>query len=191
MSWRPARLRNCFDEGRRPTVQGRPTTHHRDYYLATDGSVDGEGGRVGAVAETIDGVRVGTWSRPAPVVDNNDAELKALHWGLDLLAARAPPSAHLGILLDHDPLAEQLARVIGLGPHAARRVPIRTSSPHHWRGILARIHRYDAVGVAAVGATDNPAHEMANGSVHTRPGSEGDRCVRATGRRPFDVRGSR
>lgn len=156
----PPRLRNRFDEARHPPAQGAPWTHHREFYLATDGSVRGDGGRLGAIVETIDGVRVGSWSRPAAVVDNNDAELKALHWGLDLLAARSPPRVNLGVLLDHDHLADSVAAVAGGRGVAVP--PIASASPHHWGGILARLSRFESVGVGVVAADENPAHGVAN-----------------------------
>lgn len=174
----PARLRDRFDEARHPPAQGRPLTHHRDYYLATDGSVGPDGGRLGAVLETIDGVRVGAWSRTASVADNNDAELQALHWGLDLLAARSPPDSTVGVLLDHDVLGEVLARAVGRSGYRLPPSPIPSASRHHWGGILARITQCESVGVAVVTGKRNPAHAVANRG--GRPfRTWRDRCVRA------------
>lgn len=179
LSGAAGRLRDRFDEARHPPAQGRPRTHHRDYYLATDGSVGPEGGRLGAVVETIDGVRVGAWCRRAPVADNNDAELKALHWGLDMLAARSPPRPTVGILLDHDLLGEGIARAVGTPRRPAPEPPIPSSSRHHWGGILARVGQCDAVGIAVAPGDRNPAHALAaDGGPKVR--GVGDRCVRAT-----------
>lgn len=174
----PARLRDRFDEAHHPAAQGQPLSHHRDYYLATDGSVGPDGGRLGAIVETIDGVQVGAWRRGAPVSDNNDAELKALHWGLDLLAARSPPQPRIGVLLDHDLLGEGLARAVGAPHHPAPNSPVPSSSRHHWGGILARTSQCGSVGIAIVPGDRNPAHAVAAGE-RLRSAGRGDRCVRA------------
>ncbi len=51
---RPA-LRDLFDESPTPHIAHPPRTHHRDFYVATDGSFRGSGGGLGAVIETRDG----------------------------------------------------------------------------------------------------------------------------------------
>lgn len=173
-----APLRNRFDDADHVWPRSLPRTHHREYYLATDGSVVGEEGRLGAVLETIDGIRVGAWARSAPVADNNDAELKALHWGLDLFADRTPAEASLGIVVDH----EALGRAVAAACERRDRMPespVPSASDHHWGGILARVHRSGPVGVGLVTGDRNPAHPVANAGRGLGAPTGGDRCVRA------------
>lgn len=158
----PARLRNRFDGGIHPPAQGLPDSHHRDCYLATDGSLRIDGAGMGVVAETFEGDCIGRWSRPASTTDNNAAELLALHWGLDLLSTRIPPAASIGIIVDHEQLALGLAEAIGQSGYQFPDVPISTASEHHWGGILARISGFRSVGVAHVPGSGNPAHPLAN-----------------------------
>ncbi len=169
----PRRLRDRFDEAPHPDPQGLPETHHRDFYLATDAS---DAGRLGVLIETLDGVRVGEWSRMVPVLDNNEAELYALHWGLDVLAGRAPPTARVGILVDHDVIGDAVARAIGYSRAPER--PIRSASPNHWGGILAGLHRFAGVRVAVVSSGNNPAHEVATRRIGNDGAGYPDRCVR-------------
>ena len=85
-------LRDLFDGAPTPHIAHPPRTHHRDFYLATDGSfVAGRGG-LGAILETGDGERVFRLARVAESPDNNVAEYRALRRGLDALAAHAVPS---------------------------------------------------------------------------------------------------
>ncbi len=51
-------LRDLFDESPTPHIAHPPRTHHRDFYVATDGSFRKSGGGLGAVIETRDGTRV-------------------------------------------------------------------------------------------------------------------------------------
>ncbi|MFT4885534.1 MAG: hypothetical protein ACI8U4_003060 [Natronomonas sp.] len=119
-------LRNLFDDSPTPHIAHPPRTHRRDFYLATDGSYrpDDRGG-LGVVIETRDGERVARISMPDSVPDNNVAEYRALHLGLDVLANRAPDNARVGVLIDHDDLAANVNRVMlaGRNPVPARRTP--------------------------------------------------------------------
>ncbi|MFC6724826.1 ribonuclease H, partial [Halobium palmae] len=51
-------LRDLFDESPTPHIAHSPRTHHRHFYVATDGSYRPDGGGLGAVIETRDGERV-------------------------------------------------------------------------------------------------------------------------------------
>src|SRR6056297_3226610 len=98
-------LRDLFDDSPTPHIAHPPRTHHRHFYVATDGSYRPDGGGLGAVIETRDGTRVARIALPDVVPDNNVAEYRALHLGLDVLASRAPPNARVGVLIDHSGLA--------------------------------------------------------------------------------------
>ena len=155
-------LRERFDDAASPHRAGLPWTHRRDYYLATDAAVGDFRVGVGAVAERSDGSAVGSWSARLPSVGNNDAELRALHFGLDRLAAHANDGHRVGILLDHDVLAGAVAAFCDRGHHHGGRPPFRTASRNHWGGITARIAALGDVRVAVVDSPANPAHELAN-----------------------------
>jgi len=75
-------LRDLFDESPTPHIAHPPRTHHRDFYIATDGSYTDTSGGLGAVIETRDGERVARLSLPDNAPDNNVAEYRALHLGL-------------------------------------------------------------------------------------------------------------
>ena len=98
-------LRDLFDEAPTPHIAHPPRTHHREFYLATDGSFRESGGGLGAVIETRDGQRVARLSIPNQAPDNNVAEYRALHLGLDVLSTRVPAESRVGVLIDHDQLA--------------------------------------------------------------------------------------
>lgn len=142
---RPA-LRDLFDESPTPHIAHPPRTHHRDFYIASDGSFSDAGGGLGVIIETRDGERVVRRSLPDDVPDNNTAEYRALHLGLDILSARAPRDTQVGVLIDHDNLAANVNRATiaakqpAIGPPHPFRVP--GSSRHHWRGIreIGRAH---------------------------------------------------
>jgi len=175
-------LRDLFDEAPTPHIAHPPATHHRDFYLATDGSFRKSGGGLGVVIETRDGERVGRLSVPDDVPDNNVAEYRALHLGLDVLAARSPADARVGILVDHDQLAANVnAALLAAGePRTSGRYPV--SVPHttglHWRGIRARLHGFDAVRAARIPSDYNPAHPLANAPEQYRHvNDEPDRCL--------------
>lgn len=155
-------LRERFDDAVCPHPAVPPWTHRCDYYLATDAAVDERRVGIGAVAERPDGSAVGTWSARLPTTGNNDAELRALHFGLDRLAADARDGDRVGILLDHDVLARAVAALCDRGGHRAGRPPFRTASRNHWGGITARIAALGDVRVAIVDSPANPAHELAN-----------------------------
>lgn len=163
---RPA-LRDLFDDSPTPHIAHPPRTHHRDFYVASDGSfrASGEGG-LGVVIETRDGETVARLSVPDAAPDNNVAEYRALHLGLDVLAARAPPTATVGVLIDHDDLAANVNRACiaartpeGRPPHP---VTLPPATEHHWRGIQARIRGFDELRAARLDSGENPAHPLAN-----------------------------
>jgi hypothetical protein len=163
---RPA-LRNLFDDSPTPHIAHPPHTHRRDFYVATDGSyrTDEEGG-LGVVIETRGGKRVARLSVPDSVPDNNVAEYRALHLGLDVLAARVPDGARVGVLVDHDDLAANVNRAVIAGrspefePLEAPSVPRAVG--HHWRGIRARIAGFAELRAARIDSRSNPAHPLAN-----------------------------
>jgi ribonuclease HI len=158
-------LRDLFDDSPTPYIAHPPQSHHRDFYVATDGSYRPDGGGLGAVIETRDGHRVARVSLPDAPPDNNVAEYRALHLGLDTLADRAPAEAAVGVLVDHDDLARQVnATVLGAGgdwtPPRPVRVPAGVGA--HWRGIEARVAQFGDLRVARIDGRENPAHPLAN-----------------------------
>ena len=159
-------LRDLFDDSPTPHIAHPPRTHHRHFYVATDGSYRPDGGGLGAVIETRDGTRVVRIALPDYPGDNNVAEYRALHLGLDVLAARAPRSARVGVLVDHDDLAGNVNQAIlatndpDWAPARKPRVPV--GSENHWRGIQARIAGFAELRVARIDSRNNPAHPLAN-----------------------------
>ena len=175
-------LRDLFDDSPTPHIAHPPRTHHRHFYVATDGSYRPEGGGLGAVIETRDGKRVARVAFPDSAANNNVAEYRALHLGLDVLAARAPRDARVGVLVDHDDLAANINHAVlaagdpGWSLSDSIRVP--SGSENHWRGIQARIAGFDELRAARIDSRENPAHPLANAPaeyahVNDRP----DRCV--------------
>lgn len=178
---RPA-LRDLFDESPTPHIAHPPRTHHRDFYVATDGSYREERGGLGAVIETREGKRVARLSLPQPVPDNNVAEYRALHLGLDVLAARSPPNARVGVLVDHDELAGNVNNAVLATQHPDGEPPHPFSPPrnttNHWRGIRARLSGFGEVRAARIRSEDNPAHPLANApDQYDHVNREPDRCV--------------
>jgi ribonuclease HI len=191
---RPA-LRDLFDESPTPHIAHPPRTHHRDFYVASDGSYRlpgddrGDGaedrrpvGGLGVVIEARDGTRVARLSVPDVPPDNNVAEYRALHLGLDVLAARAPPSARVGVLVDHDDLAANVnasmlrAQHPDWTPGDTPSVPGDANS--HWRGILARLRGFGEARAARIHSEDNPAHPLANApDRYAHVNHEAPRCV--------------
>ncbi|MFB6084512.1 MAG: ribonuclease H [Halorientalis sp.] len=183
-------LRDLFDESPTPHIAHPPRTHHRDFYLATDGSYRGRRGAaggeddpdggLGVVIETRDGKRVARLSVADSAPDNNVAEYRALHLGLDVLAARAPDDARVGVLIDHDDLAGNVNQAVidarGADWDPAVSVPAATSN--HWRGIRARINGFDEIRAARIESDVNPAHPLANApDQYAHVNHEPDRCV--------------
>ncbi|MFB6305108.1 MAG: ribonuclease H [Haloferacaceae archaeon] len=173
-------LRDLFDDSPTPHIAHPPRTHRREFYVATDGSYRRSGGGLGAVIETRDGRRVARAALPDAAPDNNVAEYRALHLGLDLLANRAPADARVGVLVDLDELAANVNRTVLAAddwqPGDAVAVP--GGSEHHWRGIRARIAGFAELRAARIDGRENPAHPLANAPaeyahVNDRP----DRCV--------------
>jgi len=179
---RPA-LRDLFDESPTPHIAHPPETHHRDFYVATDGSFRAAGsGGLGVVIETRDGTKVTRLSVPDGVPDNNVAEYRALHLGLDVLAARAPPDARVGVLLDHDQLAENVNAAVLAAGHPDNEPPrpysVPGASANHWRGIRARLSGFDEVRAARLRSRENPAHPLANSpDSYAHVNREAPRCV--------------
>ncbi len=178
---RPA-LRDLFDESPTPHIAHPPRTHHRDFYVATDGSYRKESGGLGVVIETRGGKRVARLSLPQPVPDNNVAEYRALHLGLDVLATRSPPNARVGVLVDHDELAGNVNNAILATQHPDGKPPHPLSPPqnttNHWRGIRARLSGFGEVRAARINSEDNPAHPLANApDQYAHVNHEPDRCV--------------
>jgi len=159
-------LRDLFDDSPTPHIAHPPRTHHRDFYLATDGSFHGETGGLGVVIETRDGERVARLSVPDAVPDNNVAEYRALHLGLDVLAERTSRRARVGVLVDHDELAGNVNAARLAARHPDNEPPHRFSIPpatrHHWRGIRARVCGFESIRAARIDSGVNPAHPLAN-----------------------------
>ncbi|NGM69123.1 reverse transcriptase-like protein [Natronolimnobius sp. AArcel1] len=175
-------LRDLFDESPTPHIAHPPRTHHRDFYVATDGSFRDSGGGLGAVIETRDGTRVARIATADTPPDNNVAEYRALHLGLDVLAARAPRDARVGVLVDHDTLASNVNNAILATNHPDRKAPRPLSVPretrYHWRGIEARLNGFGEVRAARIDSDQNPAHPLANTPDRYRHvNHEPDRCV--------------
>ena len=179
-----SKLRDLFDDAPTPHIAHPPRTHHRHFYVATDGSYRRDGGGLGAVIETRDGSRVARVSVPDTAPDNNVAEYRALHLGLDVLAARTPDHARVGVLVDHDKLAAAVnAEVLaGAGgdtdwrPTGHGRVPPGGES--HWRGIRARIAGFAELRAARIDGRENPAHPLANApGDYAHVNRRADRCM--------------
>ncbi|AFZ74835.1 ribonuclease H family protein [Natronobacterium gregoryi] len=159
-------LRDLFDESPTPHIAHPPRTHHRDFYVATDGSFRESGGGLGAVIETRDGTRVARIATADTPPDNNVAEYRALHLGLDVLAARAPRDARVGLLVDHDALASNVNNAVLATAHPDWKPPQPLSVPaatrNHWRGIRARLSGFEEIRAARIDSDQNPAHPLAN-----------------------------
>jgi hypothetical protein len=192
------RLRDLFDEAPTPHIAHPPHTHRRDYYVATDGSYGATGAGLGVIIETPTGRRTARISRPDGAPDNNVAEYRALHLGLDALAARAPATASVGVLLDHDDLASNVNAAVlagrdrSLGTLSEVSLPPGTDS--HWRGIRARIAGFGTVRAAAVDSERNPAHPLANAPeeyAHVEAGAGGARSERGSDSVPPPSRADR
>jgi len=159
------RLRDLFDDAPTPHIAHPPHTHHRDYYLATDGSFAPDRGGLGAIVETSDGDRVLRLALEARSPNNNVAEYRALRFGLDALAARVEPGVSVGVLLDHDDLASNVnAAALGMlspgWPDGPVRVP--PAGAADWGDIRLAIRRFGDLRAAAIRSDDNPAHALAN-----------------------------
>jgi hypothetical protein len=183
-------LRDLFDEAPTPHIAHPPRTHHRDFYVATDGSfrdpgsvaASGTTGGLGVVIETRDGKTVARLAVPDRVPDNNVAEYRALHLGLDVLAARAPRDARVGVLVDHDQAAGNLNAAVLAAKESSydsqHPVSVPESTGHHWRGIEARIRGFAEIRAARISGDVNPAHPLANApDRYAHVNSEPDRCV--------------
>ena len=189
-------LRDLFDESPTPHIAHPPRSHHRDFYIATDGSfrphsggpVNGdrtptESGGLGVGVETIEGERVLRLSVPDSTPDNNVAEYRALHLGLDVLATHAPDDARVGVLIDHDQLAENVNAEVLATHGSAYDPPHGVSVPPgtglHWRGIQARVNGFAEIRAARISSDRNPAHPLANApDQYDHVDGEPNRCLR-------------
>jgi len=175
-------LRDLFDDSPTPHIAHPPRTHHRHFYVATDGSYRAEGGGLGAVIEARDGTRVARLALPDTPPDNNVAEYRALHLGLDVLAARAPPETRVGVLVDHDDLAANVNHAVLTADHPdwepTGPVDVPARSEYHWRGIRARIGDFEELRAARIDSRVNPAHPLANAPErYAHVNGREDRCV--------------
>jgi len=187
-------LRDLFDEAPTPHIAHPPRTHHRDFYLATDGSYRASGGAapgddareftggLGVVIETRDGERVARLSVPNRAPDNNVAEYRALHLGLDVLAARSPSDASVGVLIDHDVLAENVNAAVltdrDPGFESTQSVSHPPQIGLHWRGIRSRLRDFAEIRAGRLNSGHNPAHPLANApDEYAHVNSEPDRCL--------------
>ncbi len=177
-------LRDLFDESPTPHIAHPPHTHHRDFYIASDGSFNQEtsGGGLGVIIETRDGGRVARLSVPDNVPDNNVAEYRALHLGLDVLAVRAPKQARVGVLIDHDQLAANVNNAVLAHNRTDWQSPKPFSVPragkYHWRGIRARIAGFGELRAARIRSEQNPAHPLANApEQYAHVNREPERCL--------------
>jgi len=157
-------LRNLFDDAPTPHIAHSPRTHYRDYYVATDGSFFGDGAGVGAIIETRDGDCLSRIARSDDAPDNNTAEYRALALGLDTLAEHAPVTARVGLLVDHDGLAENVnaATLDMQDPGWPARPSVPDPSRDRWRTIRDHIDGFADVRAACVISDRNPAHVLAN-----------------------------
>lgn len=176
-------LRDRFDTAPTPHIAHSPRTHHRDFYVATDGSYHHHADRagMGVVIETRDGTRVERYALPTAATDNNVAEYQALHFGLDVLAARIPPAARVGVLTDHDGLAANVnaATLLARDGWPTEEITVPPGSRYHWRGIRARIAGFEELRAAVIDGAVNPAHPLANApEEYAHVNHESARCVR-------------
>lgn len=159
-------LRDIFDDSPTPHIAHPPHTHHRDYYVATDGSYRTSGSGLGVIIESRDGECFLRLAVPDDAPDNNVAEYRALHLGLDALAEHAPPTARVGVLVDHNELAGNVnAMVLGTRHPdwtAPYLVTVPDASEPNWRGIRARISSFEDLRAARIPSDQNPAHVLAN-----------------------------
>ena len=157
-------LRNLFDDAPTPHIAHSPKTHHRDYYVATDGSFFGDSAGIGAIIETGDGDCLSRIARTDDAPDNNTAEYRALAVGLDALAEHAPDTARVGLLVDHDDLAENVnAAALGMrDPEWPDRPSVPEPSRERWLTIRGHIDGFADVRAACVISDRNPAHVLAN-----------------------------
>ena len=158
-------LRDLFDGAPTPHIAHPPRTHHRDFYVATDGSYVVDGGGLGVIIETGDGDCLRRIARRDDAPDNNVAEYRALRTGLDALAEHAHRRSTVGLLVDHDALAANVnAAALGMAhpdwPASPVSVPLPGAAD--WRGIRDHLRRFGEVRAACVDSGDNPAHVLAN-----------------------------
>ncbi len=160
-----APLRDLFDDAPTPHIAHPPHTHHRDYYIATDGSFGAVNGGLGAIIETHRGDCIQRLAQTDDSPDNNVAEYRALEVGLDALANHAAPTSRIGILVDHDNLASNL-NVSALGINhpdwPVKQTQVPEASTTHWEHIQDRISGFADIRAACLRSSDNPAHVLAN-----------------------------
>lgn len=176
------RLRDLFDDSPTPHIAHPPSTHRRDFYIASDGSFAPDSSGLGVIIEGHTGERVARLAVTDDAPDNNTAEYRALHLGLDVLAERAPPQSKVGVLVDHDELAANVnaAMLARERPdnEPVSELSIPMSSRHHWRGIRARLSGFEALRAARIDSRTNPAHPLANApDQYSHVNRQPDRCL--------------
>lgn len=175
-------LRDLFDEAPTPHIAHPPRTHHRDFYLATDGSYRETGGGLGVVIETRDGESVARLAVPHDAPDNNTAEYRALELGLSVLANRTPPDARVGLLIDHDELAANVnAELLATQDRRFSTytpVSVPQTTERHWQDICTQLPEFGEIRAARIASTHNPAHPLANTpEEYAHLNAAADRCV--------------
>jgi ribonuclease HI len=176
------RLRELFDDSPTPHIAHPPRTHRRDFYVASDGSFTAAGSGLGAIIEARTGERVARVALEDDAPNNNVAEYRALHLGLDVLAARAPDAARVGVLVDHDALAANVNHAVLAADspdwEPTHPVSVPERSEYHWRGIRARIADFEELRAARIDSRVNPAHPLANApEQYAHVNGRDERCV--------------
>ena len=191
-------LRDLFDQSPTPHIAHPPQTHHRDYYVATDGSYRRSRAGIGAVIEAADGRRIARLAAPAESPNNNVAEYRALERGLEELAGRISTDVRVGVLVDHDRLASNVNSAVIATSRPSPTIPeglsIPTGGEDHWDGILELLEDFEAVRAAMVDGDQNPAHPLANAPGeyrHLEPGRAHDVRRRDAGQIPPPSRADR
>lgn len=163
-------LRDRFDVAPAPGCAGPPRTHHRDLYLASDGSYDfaGNGGGIGIEIQGADGERLGRIARSADVPDNVHAEYLAAITGLEAISGSITDGDGIGLLVDQLTLAEDLNRYAAFVNDPRRHDPVEARVPatllDDWRGLRPMLDRAGDLRVVHVPGGSNPAHELARHS---------------------------
>lgn len=158
-------LRDLFDDAPTPHIAHPPHTHHRDYYVATDGSFSDHGGGIGAIIETGSGDCLFRLAQHDDPPDNNAAEYRALHLGLTALTSHAATTARVGVLVDHNDLAANVNRLaLGMADPdwPARSISVPDASKPYWDDLTDHISAFADIRAACLQSDDNPAHVLAN-----------------------------
>lgn len=160
-------LRDRFDIAPAPGSAGPPRTHHRDLYLASDGSysIVGNSGGIGVEIQDADGERLGRIARAVDVPDNVHAEYLAAITGLEALSDSIGYGEAVGLLVDQLTVAEDLNRYAAFVNDPRRHDPVEARVPasllDDWRGLRSMLDRAGDLRVVHVPGGSNPAHELA------------------------------